>query len=118
MRQLGGSFGVALISTFVFRQTQVHRNTLVSHLSAYDPNVLQRVAQMAAAVRQHSGLDSLTAQATAYTMLDNTVNKQATLLSYTDVFLWVGVMFLVFVPVVLAFVKKSKNKVSLADAAH
>src|SRR6202035_2216697 len=60
MRQLGGSFGVALISTFVYRQTQVHRNTLVSHLNVYDPNVLQRVAQMAAAVQQHSGLDTLT----------------------------------------------------------
>lgn len=118
MRQLGGSFGVALISTFVFRQTQVHRNALVSDLSAYDPNVLQRVAQMTAAVRQHSGLDSLSARSTAYTMLDGAVNKQATLLSYMDVFLWVGIMFLVCVPVVLAFVKTGKNKVSLADAAH
>ena len=118
MRQLGGSFGVALISTFVFRQTQVHRNTLVSYLNAYDPAIQQRVAQMAAAVQQHSGLDSLTARATAYTMLDNAVNKQATLLSYMDVFLWVGVMFLVFVPVVLIFIKKGKTKLSLADAAH
>jgi DHA2 family multidrug resistance protein len=118
MRQLGGSFGVALISTFVFRQSQVHRNNLISDLSAYDPNVQQRVAQMAAAVRQHSGLDSLSARATAYTMLDGAVNKQATLLSYMDVFLWVGVLFLVFVPVVLIFIKKTKNTISLADAAH
>ena len=86
--------------------------------SAYDPNVLQRVSQMTAAVRQHSGLDSLSARSTAYTLLDGAVNRQATLLSYMDVFLWVGVMFLVCVPVVLAFVKTGKNKVSLADAAH
>jgi DHA2 family multidrug resistance protein len=35
-----------------------------------------------------------------------------------DVFLWVGIMFLIFVPVVLLFIKNAKNKVSLADAAH
>jgi len=118
MRQLGGSFGVALISTFVSRQTQVHRNTLVSHLSVNDLAVQQRVAQMAAGVRQHMGVDSITARQSAYTMLDGAVTRQATLLSYMDVFLWVGIMFLVFVPVVLIFIKSAKNKISMADAAH
>jgi DHA2 family multidrug resistance protein len=118
MRQLGGSFGVALISTFVSRQTQVHRNTLISHLSVNDAGVQQRVMQMAAGMRQHAGIDSITARQTAYTMLEGAVTKQATLLSYMDVFLWVGVMFLAFVPVVLIFIKKAKSKVKLADAAH
>jgi DHA2 family multidrug resistance protein len=117
MRQLGGSFGVALISTFVSRQTQVHRSTLVTHLNVNDLNVQQRVAQMAASVR-HNGLDSITAKQTAYAMLDGAVTKQATLLSYMDVFLWVGLMFLVCVPIVLIFIKTSKAKVNLADAAH
>jgi DHA2 family multidrug resistance protein len=117
MRQLGGSFGVALISTFVSRQTQVHRNTLVTHLSVNDLAVQQRVAQMAAGVR-HTGIDSITARQTAYAMLDGAVTKQATLLSYMDVFLWVGIMFLVFVPVVLIFIKRANNKISLNDAAH
>jgi DHA2 family multidrug resistance protein len=117
MRQLGGSFGVALISTFVSRQTQVHRNTLITHISNTDPVVQQRVAQMAAGVR-HRGADSLTAVKTAYAMLDGAVTKQATLLSYMDVFLWVGIMFLVFVPVVLIFIKRAKTKVSLSEAAH
>jgi DHA2 family multidrug resistance protein len=117
MRQLGGSFGVALISTFVSRQMQVHRNKLITHLSANDLMVQQRVAQMAATVR-HTGIDSITSRQTAYAMLDGAVTKQATLLSYMDVFLWVGILFLVFVPVVLIFIKKAKNKVSLAEAAH
>jgi len=117
MRQLGGSFGVALISTFVSRQTQVHRNTLITHLNYTDATVQQRVAQMAAVVHQR-GADSLTARQTAYAMLDGAVTKQATLLSYMDVFLWVGIMFLVFVPVVLIFIKKAKNKISLGEAAH
>ena len=117
MRQLGGSFGVALISTFVSRQTQVHRYTLVTNLNVNSTSVQQRVSQMAAGMRSH-GLDSLTARQSAYAMLDGSVTKQATLLSYMDVFLWVGIMFLACVPIVLLFIKTSKNKVSLADAAH
>lgn len=117
MRQLGGSFGVALISTFVSRQSQIHRYSLVSNLNANSFSVQQRVNQMAAGMRAH-GLDSLSARQSAYAMLDGSVTKQATLLSYMDVFLWVGIMFLVFVPIVLLFVKNAKNKVSLADAAH
>ncbi|MDQ2863725.1 MAG: hypothetical protein M3R50_08800 [Bacteroidota bacterium] len=33
LKQLGGSFGVALISTYLTSDTQVHRNDLVSKLS-------------------------------------------------------------------------------------
>ncbi|GAB2687005.1 MDR family MFS transporter [Mucilaginibacter koreensis] len=117
MRQLGGSFGVALISTFVSRQSEYHRSNLVSHLDYNSLNVQQRVAQLAAGM-QAKGMDAGRARQMAYTMLDGTVNQQATLLSYMDVFLWVGVMFLIFVPIVLIFVKTAKNKVSLADAAH
>lgn len=117
MRQLGGSFGVALISTFVSRQTQVHRSNLVSHLNVNNLDVQQRVAQLTSGFSR-GGTDSLTARQMAYAALDGSVGKQATLLSYMDVFLWVGVMFLVCVPVVLIFVKTAKSKVSLADAAH
>jgi MFS transporter, DHA2 family, multidrug resistance protein len=117
MRQLGGSFGVALISTFMSRQLQVHRSTLVTHITGSDPAVQQRIAGLTAGFRSH-GADSLTASHMAYAAIDGAVNTQASLLSYMDVFLWVGVMFLVFVPVVLIFIKKANNKVSMADAAH
>jgi len=118
MRQLGGAFGVALISTFVSRQTQVHRYALVTHLNVNDLNVQQRVAQLATGLMQRPGIDSLTARQTAYAMLDGSVEKQATLLSYMDVFLYVGLLFLVCVPVVLLFIKNAKTKMSMADAAH
>ena len=111
-------FGVELISTFVSRQTQVHRYALVTHLNINDLSVQQRVAQLVAGMMQRPGMDSLTARQTAYAMLDGAVDKQATLLSYMDVFLDVGIMFLVCVPVVLLFIKNAKTKVSMADAAH
>jgi DHA2 family multidrug resistance protein len=118
MRQLGGSFGVAIISTFMSRQTQVHRYDLVNHLSANDLNVQQRVNQLAAGLMRRPGIDSITAKHTAYAMLDGSLTRQATVLSYMDVFLYIGVLFLVFVPIVLLFIKKGQNKVNMADAAH
>ena len=38
LRQLGGSFGVALISTFLSRETSIHRVDVVSHLNSNDIN--------------------------------------------------------------------------------
>jgi MFS transporter, DHA2 family, multidrug resistance protein len=46
------------------------------------------------------------------------VDVQATVLSYMDVFLWIGVMFLVCVPFVIVFVKKSKQKVSMSHVGE
>jgi DHA2 family multidrug resistance protein len=117
MRQLGGAFGIALISTFVTRQTDIHRSNLVAHLDVNNPAVQQRVASLAAGMRS-KGFDPAVAQNKAYAMLEGSVMKQATVLSYMDVFIWVGVMFLICVPFVLMFIKTSKANVKLADAAH
>lgn len=117
MRQLGGSFGVALISTYLSRDIVNHRSNLVNNLNIYDPAVQNRVHGIAAGM-QAKGMAPNTALKTAQQMLDGSVSLQATILSYMDVFLYVGLLFLVCVPVVLIFIKKSKSKVSMADAAH
>ena len=117
MRQLGGSFGVALISTYLSRDVINHRSNLVRSLDMYDPAVQSRVQGIAGGM-QSKGMAPNVALKSAYQMLDGSVNLQATILSYMDIFLYVGCMFLVFVPVVLIFIKKSKSKVNMADAAH
>jgi MFS transporter, DHA2 family, multidrug resistance protein len=117
LRQLGGSFGVALISTFLSRDIVGHRSNLVSSLDMYDPAVQARVQAMAGGM-QAKGMPANMAMKTAYQMLEGSVSVQATILSYMDIFLYIGCMFLLCVPFVLIFVKKSKAKASLADAAH
>src|SRR5438045_2536480 len=117
MRQLGGSFGVALISTFVSRQTQVHRYTLAAHLDPNSPTVQQRVQGLAATLMA-KGTPPNQATDAAYRMLDGSMTRQATLLSYMDVFLWIGIMFLVCVPFVLLFIRTARAKVNLAEAMH
>ncbi len=54
----------------------------------------------------------------AYKALDYSVFKQASVLSYMDVFLYLGVLFLIFVPFVLLVKGNRKKKVNLAEAMH
>jgi DHA2 family multidrug resistance protein len=112
MRQLGGSFGVALISTYLTRDNQVHRSDLMSKLAVTNPVVQQRVQALTGGF-QCKGMPLNIAQKTALQLLDRLVDLQATVLSYMDVFLWVGVMFLVCVPFVIIFIKKSADKVDM-----
>src|SRR5665213_3263732 len=46
MRQLGGSFGVAIITTFLASQNMVHRVDLISHLDVNSQAVQNRIAMM------------------------------------------------------------------------
>lgn len=116
VRQLGGSFGIALISTFISRQNVQHRADLVEHVSSYDPNVQQRLEGMKSNFLAHgSGIDQASMQATK--LMDVLVMKQASLLTYMDVFIGIGIFFLVCIPFVL-LLKPAKNKVDISNATH
>ena len=96
MRQLGGSFGVAIISTFMSRKIMVHRNDLVARLDVTDPALQSRISQM-----QHSFSANGQPPAAALKALDYSVMKQAAVLSYMDAFLYIGLLFLICIPFVL-----------------
>jgi DHA2 family multidrug resistance protein len=117
MRQLGGSFGVAAITTFMARQNMVHRNALVSKLDINSPQVQQRVSAM-----QHGfmakGLTADVALKSSYKSLDYMVMKQAGVLSYMDVFLYLGLMFLICIPIILMVKGSKKHKIDISEAMH
>lgn len=117
MRQLGGSFGIAIITTFMAHQNVVHRNALVSKLDVNNPLTQQRVSGI-----QHSfiakGMPADVALKSAYQSLDYQVFKQASVLSYMDVFLYLGFMFLICVPIVLLVKNKKAQKIDLGEAMH
>ena len=117
MRQLGGSFGIALITTFLTRQNVIHRSDLVSKLDINNPAVQQRVHGM-----QHSfmnkGMASDVALKSSYAALDGMVSKQAAVLSYMDVFFYLGMIFLVCVPFVMMVKANKQKKVDLSEAMH
>lgn len=109
MRQLGGSFGIAIITTMVSRLSDLHRSNLVSHLDGSSTMVQQRIQGLKMSFMS-KGFPENIASEKAYQLLDLSVNKQATILSYMDIFLYLGIMFLVCVPFVL-LLKNNKGKI-------
>lgn len=118
MRQLGGSFGVATITTFLASQNMVYRNNIISHLDVNNPVVQQRVQGM-----QNNfiakGMAPNNALSSSYKSLEYMAAKQAAILSYMDVFLYIGLMFLICIPFVLLVKKrKAAGKIDLSEAMH
>ena len=104
MRQLGGSFGIAIITTYLATQNAVHRANLVNHLSSFSLEVQQRVMMFTQNFIS-KGFAPNEAQNKAYQILDFSVAKQAAVLAYMDVFLVLGFMFLACIPFILFAMK-------------
>jgi DHA2 family multidrug resistance protein len=117
MRQLGGSFGIALITTFMAHQNVVHRAQLASHLTVDNPIAQQRLQGI-----QHSymarGMSQDLAVKSSFQTLEYMVMKQAAVLSYMDCFLYIGIMFLCCIPFILLVRNKQQKKVDLSEAMH
>jgi DHA2 family multidrug resistance protein len=116
MRQVGGSFGVALITTFMARQNMFHRSTLVSKLDVNNPSVMGHVHALQQGFIS-KGMQPDIALQSAYKAMDYSITSQANVLSYMDVFYYLGILFLVCIPFVV-FVKRSKAPAALAEGMH
>lgn len=114
MRQLGGSFGIAIITTFMAQQIMVHRADMVGRLDVTNPVIQNKVTALQHGFMQ-KGLPSNIALQDAYKALDYSVTKQAMVLSYMDVFLYIGLLFLICVPFVLMAKGSKKAKLDMSN---
>jgi len=117
MRQLGGSFGIALITTFMSRQNVVHGANLGNKLDYTNPAVQQSLQRMQQGLMSR-GMSSANALKAAYASMEGRIAKQAAVLSYMDVFLYLGIAFLVCVPFIMMVKGNRKKKVDLSEAMH
>src|SRR5262249_30234186 len=85
MRQLGGSFGVALIATYIQKRSWVHRQTLLEHVSIYDPALRERWNAIVQGLMA-KGSTLLEAQRQAAGAIEGMVTRQTFLLTYMDAF--------------------------------
>lgn len=114
-RQLGGSIGIAILTTLLTQRESFHRAILLSKLTPYDPETSQRLAALTG-LFQSRGSDAATAQQQAIASLSQLVNTQAAILSYADIFRFVGVVFLCSLPLLLFLGKGGAG--AKAPAAH
>ncbi|HEY1300432.1 MAG TPA: DHA2 family efflux MFS transporter permease subunit [Stellaceae bacterium] len=107
MRNLGGSFGISIVTTLIARREQYHQSVLVEHVTPLSTPYAASVHQLQQAYLAHSGsaIDALhRAQAAIYAM----VQKQAALLSFNDAFWAMAVVLAAMVPLVL-LLRKSRS---------
>ena len=99
-RQLGGSFGIALLATFVQQHVQLHRVDLLSHYTASNGVFTERLQGLAGGMAAH-GLVGPDAQTAALHLLDLGLMRQAMTMSYNDAFLLMLIVNVVTLPAVL-----------------
>ncbi|WP_028576201.1 DHA2 family efflux MFS transporter permease subunit [Desulfomicrobium escambiense] len=78
LRNLGGSFGTAFVTTLLARRAQIHQSHLVEHLTPYDP----AFTQARDALQHYMGLDPIEAAGLIY----RSMQQQAGYMAYVDVF--------------------------------
>jgi len=100
MRNIGGSCGIAIMTTFLARRSQMHQNRLVANITAGDPKTRETLQQMQAWFQAH-GADSYTAARKGLAAVYGMVQRQAAMLSFVEAFWVMGVMFLVMLPFIV-----------------
>ena len=104
-RQLGGSFGIAALTTYITDQSQVHRANLVSYVTSGNADVLSRQQGLTGTLVAH-GYSVANAHLAAQGLLDHTIQNQAAVMAYNDGFLLIGISFIVAAPAILLLHRK------------
>jgi DHA2 family multidrug resistance protein len=99
-RQLGGSFGIALLATFIQQHIQLHRVEMLGHYSLANEVFTERLHGLAAGLAS-SGMNTVDAQSAALRLLEQGLMRQAMIMSYNDAFLIVLIVNMVTLPAVL-----------------
>ncbi len=97
MRNIGGSFGIAILTTFVTRRAQMHTNRLGENITQYDTGVQQMLRGMQQWFMSQ-GSDAYTASRQALAGIFGMVQRHAAMLSFVEAFWIMGVMFLCVIP--------------------
>lgn len=106
-RQLGGSFGIAGISTLVTRFTAQTRANLVQHVTASDAISLARI-EMYTRGMVARGADVWTAHRRALALVDRQVMGQASVIAYGRIYVLAALLILALIPL-LALVRETKG---------
>lgn len=103
-RQIGGSLGIAILSTLLDHRTSMHRAVLLEHINIFNPIFRQRFAAIQAGLVAKGSLPDIAHQQ-ALKVIDGIVHGQAAILAFEDIFYIVGVFFVLALPLLFLFNK-------------
>jgi MFS transporter, DHA2 family, multidrug resistance protein len=114
-RNLGGSVGVAVANTLLFRRSQFHQNRLIEQYSIYN-QVFVNTRHALTQTLMRTGIGPTEASNRALSMMYATVQREATMLSYIDVFKVMAIASLLMI--ILVMFLKSPKPGAGAPAMH
>jgi DHA2 family multidrug resistance protein len=100
MRNIGGSTGIAAVTTYLARRTQLRFNVLGANVSAYDPKTRLLFESIRKGLMGR-GSDAATATQQAYRAMFGMVQRQAAMLSFLETFRALGTVALILLPLLL-----------------
>lgn len=115
MRQLGGSFGVAILTTLIHVKSGEVRNALLGNTNSFNPAYVQRkegIVQML----MGKGYNLLDAQQASDRMMEGNVIRQTMLVTYDHMYMLIGFFVLAAIPVI--YLQKFKKKPVIITDAH
>ena len=112
MRNLGGSMGIAALSTLLSRREQFHSSHIGEAVSLYNPQTQQRLNELTQSFIS-KGIDAVTAQQKAIAAINNIVRQQAYVMAYNDCFYIMGFAILLC-GLALIFCKKVRTDGNVA----
>jgi DHA2 family multidrug resistance protein len=111
LRNLGGSFGVAFVTTMLARRAQFHQVHLTEHLTPFDRNLQLAIPQLSQTLQERGFTSALPSQGSLEVIYQQLI-QQATMLSFNDVFRFLAVMMILILPLAL-LMKKGEDDISV-----
>jgi len=117
MRNIGGSVGIAIMTTFLARRTQLHQNHLVANVRPGDVKTLQMLQGLRANFLLH-GVDAVTASRKALAAMYGLLQQHASMLAFVEAFWVMAVVFLLMLPFLLLLQYTKPTPAPKAAPAH
>lgn len=113
MRQLGGSFGIAILTTLIHNRSGKHRADLLVNINQYNPAFTERFNGLVHGFTA-TGKSLTDATTMAYKAIEGMVARQTMLLTYDDAYWISGMVMLCSIP--LLYLQPFKKLKAVADS--
>jgi MFS transporter, DHA2 family, multidrug resistance protein len=100
MRNIGGSFGIAIMTTFLARRAQMHQNHLIENIQPGSVET-RRMLEGLTSLFHANGADYATASRKALGAMYMMVQRHASMLSFVEAFWLMSVLFFAMLPFLL-----------------
>ena len=101
MRNIGGSFGIACMTTFLARRQQVHQSQLISHVTPSDIHTQNMMHGLQTWFSQHQALSAYDAAHKSWGAIYLMIQQQSAMLSFVEAFWLMAMIFWAMAPLLL-----------------